>query len=1193
MNTYGGSIAQEAHALALILACKQRIRPRLEVKRGINHQASVLKIPGGSIGIAAAIAVFMLSAVAAFGQSTLGSIRGTVQDAQNAVIPGAIILAHSLDDNSDRQTVSGNDGEFAFENLKAGRYKLTAHREGFTDAVIPSAALEARQELRLPITLSIASETTTVEVSAEGAQINTENGTISDSKDNGLITELPLNNRATTTSPLGSLALSANVQQDSSGNIALSGASSSMVNFSVDGVSTTNVRQNGALQDAYPSQEGISGVKVTAFNNSAEFSQVGDVTFTTKSGSNKYHGSLFEYFQNDALDADPYGFGGKAPKRFNTFGGSLGGPLRIPHVFSGGGSTFFFLDYEGNRRVTAVAQQFLVPTAAERDGDLTALGGPVIPAANINATAEALLEYYPLPNVAGNSNYNYANFQPIPSTTDGADLRIDRTLTSKQSIYARFSRKNITSSYANPFLPDDQDTVHNRSLLVSYTNSITPKMVNEFRFGFTNVTTSVGFPIEGANALSALDLTGVDISQHPLTHAFPTFNFIAGTGFTTIGRDKAGVTKSLTTQFTDNLTYVLGKHTFKAGIDARRVRYFDLESFAPVFASDDFGDFVFQPNFSGSYCASATAACSASSFGDFLIGAPTTLNFAVSSPDVGGTAWQYGVFAQDEFQLSSRLTLSYGLRWQILPGFAEDGGNLANFDQRNNAIVVPDALAGYLQKQNIQSSNQAFQQSFNSCNLGDTALPCTKYLTASQDHLPQGLRNTYMGNFQPRFSLAYRPFNDTKTVIRAGFGIFTMTNLGPLSFNNSGNPTSNLHTYSNALTARGSPLIQFPNTAPASVGTSIGGGGLDQGVDPNFRDPQSNQWNLTIERALSQTSTIRASYVGMHTYRLSVTEDLNQIPASTAPYNQGATAGTYVDARAPYQNWFTLYSTFNAGKANYDALELEGTHTMAHGLYVDANYTWAKNLADNQGDTPTTFASEVNYGLPVADRFHIPGNYGNEEGTRRNRFLLSGIYQLPIGQGRTFLNGGGWKDSAFGGWELNTVTLLESGPWLTPSISPGGCQVALNAAGSCPSTASGQPQTYDQSNTNIFNRGASSRPDQVSNDFLKGRSRTQYFNPSTFAATPVGAGRFGNAGVGILQGPGTEAVSMGLAKVFKITEGTKMRFESTFTNVLNHTNFAPPATQWDATSTFGVLSAPQTAENAGNRTGQLALRLDF
>jgi len=1088
-------------------------------------------------------------------QSTFGSIRGTVQDASGAVVPAAAVTVHSLDENFERDVTTNDSGDFVVENLKAGSYKITIHHEGFADAVVDSAALEARQDLRIPIKLSIATEATVIQVSAAPDQINTENGTLSDSKDNQLITQLPLNNRATTTSPLASLSLSANVQQDSSGNIALSGASSSMVNFSVDGISTANVRQNGALQDAYPSQEGISAVRVTAFNNSAEFSQVGDVTFTTKSGTNQYHGSLFEYLQNDALDASPYGFNGKAPKRFNTFGGSLGGPLSIPHLYNGKDKTFFFADYEGNRRTTAVAQQFLVPTESQRNGDLTALGGPVIPQSSINPTATALLTYYPLPNVSGQSNYNYENFQSTPARTDGADIRIDQTITPKQSAYARFSRKNITEDYANPLLPNDEDSVHNRSLLVSYTYTITPKLVNEARFGFTNAITSVGFPIEGADALTQLHLTGVDISQHPNTHAFPTFNFSAGTGFTPIGRDKTGVTQSKTLQFTDNATGTIGKHTLKAGIDARRVRYFDVELFLP---SDDFGQFTFQPTFTGN------------AFGDFLQGTPTTLFFAVSSPDVGGTAWQYGLFAQDQFQVNSKLTVNYGLRWQVLPAMQEDGGNLANFDQRNNSIVVPNNLSAYLAKENLQNSNLAFQESFNACNLGNTGLPCSSYVTASQDHLPQGLRQAYYGNFQPRFSLAYRPFNDTKTVIRAGFGVFTMTNLGPLSFNNSGNPTSNLHTYTNTATASGSPLIRFPNTAPPTLGVQYGGGGLDQGVDPNYRDPQSNQWNLTVERQLTSNDTLRVSYVGMHSYRLNITEDLNQIPASTTPY-QTTAAGPYVDPRAPYHNWFTLYSTFNAGTANYEAMEVEATHRISHGLYFNANYTLAKNLADNQGSTPTAFAGEVNYGIPVTDRFNIAGDYGNVEGTRRNRFLLSGLYQLPFGNGRPFLNTGGWGNFLLGGWEMNNVTLLETGPWLTPSIST----------------------SFDQSNTNVVNRGATLRPDVVSKNFTQGQSRAQYFNLAAFSPTPAGAGRFGNAGVGILQGPGTAAVSLGLAKTFPLTERTTLRFESTFTNVLNHTNFAPPATQIDNTSTFGVLSAPQTAENAGNRTGQVALRLDF
>ena len=1171
---------------ALLRKRKQTIEQKpcaeLEISSGRSSMVNVVRV--------ILCCLWLVAGAVAHAQSTFGSVRGTVQDSTGAAIPSTELVLHSVDENTDRTFTTDSTGDFLFENVKAGHYSLKAHHEGFADTLTSGIVVEARQDLRLAATLKIADQATTVEVSTGADQINTENGTIGDSKTNIEMTQLPLNNRATTTSPLGSLGLSPNVQTDSSGNIAIGGASSSMINFSVDGISTANVRQNGALQDAYPSQEGLAGVKVTAFNNSAEFSQVSDVTFTTKSGTNDYHGSVFEYLQNQALDAAPYGFPGKLPKKFNTFGFSVGGPVTIPHLYDGHNKTFFFADYEGNRKSTATLQQFLVPSAADRTGNLsdqvvgTGCGGPnTVAQSAINPTAKALLAYIPLPNVAATLScnngveapvaFNYENFQPTPSKTDGADVRIDQTIGSKQSLYARFSRKNITENVANSFLPDDADSIHNRSLLVSDTYTITPKVLNEFRYGFTNVTTNVNFPIQGSTALSQLDLNGVNISQHPLTHAFPTFNFSAGTGFNSnqstgsiIGRDKAGITQSKTTQFSDNVTFTVGKHTFKGGLDIRRVRYFDLESFAPEFASDDFGTFVFDPTFTGN------------SFGDFLEGAPTNLFFAVSSPDVGGTATQYSFFGQDEFQINSRLTLNYGLRWQVLPGFQEDGGNLANFDQRNNSIVVPDALAGYLKSQNITASNVAFQNSFNACPAGTpggssvNGLACTAYVTASQDGLPQSLRQTYKGNFQPRVAIAYRPFNDTKTVVRAGFGIYTMTNLGPLSFNNSGNPTSSLFSYANTNTGgANTPQIVFPSTAPPTTGgPSIGGGGLDQGVNPLYRDPQSNQWNVTVEREITNSTVVRASYVGMHTYRLSLTEDLNQIQPSTTPYDSGATAGPFVDNRAPYQNWTTLLSTFNAGEDNYKAFVLEATRRMEHGLYFSANYTLAHNAADNQGDAPGAFAGEVNYGSAITDRFHVKQDLGNVEGTRRNRMLLTGVYQLPFGKGRSFLNGGGIKDAFLGGWDLTTVTLLETGPWLTPTIS----------------------SSNDASNTNAEGRETIVRPDVVSNNFYAGQSRAAYFNVHAFAATPANAGRIGNAGVGILQGPGTETVSLGVAKQFHLFEKVNGRFETTFTNVLNHTNFAPPATAID-NSQFGALTAPQTAENAGNRTGQAALRIDF
>jgi hypothetical protein len=295
-------------------------------------------------------------------QSTFGSLRGTTVDVTGSAVPAAEITIQGLDDNTEHQVISSDDGIFEIQNLKPGHYRVTGRKPGFSDALVPQLTLDARQDLRVNLTFSVASQNQTVEVSAVAEQINTENGTLAASLQNQELTQLPLNSRAVSTSPLAALALSPEVQYDSQGNISVGGATSSMVGYSVDGISTANVRQNGALQDAYPSSEGIQELKVTAFNNNAEFAQVGDVTFTTKSGTNQFHGSGFEYLQNSALDAKPLNFNVKDPKRFNTFGGSLGGPLSIPKVFHGSDKTFFFFDYEGNRRSISTTEQYLVPT---------------------------------------------------------------------------------------------------------------------------------------------------------------------------------------------------------------------------------------------------------------------------------------------------------------------------------------------------------------------------------------------------------------------------------------------------------------------------------------------------------------------------------------------------------------------------------------------------------------------------------------------------------------------------------------------------------------------------------------------------------------------------------------------------------------------------------------------------------------
>jgi hypothetical protein len=1065
-------------------------------------------------------------------------------------------------------------GNYAFENVLAGRYSIHAHRDGFADAVVDGIILAARQDLRFAVAMAVAAQTTTVQVTSSANQINTENAVIGDSKGTAEIGQLPLNFRASTTSPLAALETSANVQQDSQGNVAVGSATSNMVGFSVDGISTANVFNSAAGTNPYPSSEGIAELKVTAFNNNAEFSQVGDVTFTTKAGTNNFHGALFEYLQNDAFDAHVYNFTEKAPKHFNTFGGSIGGPLTIPHLYNGHNKTFFFVDYEGNRRRTSQAEQYTVPTALDRTGNLSDLTIPnntlinpftrqpypnnTIP--NISPFAKALLNtYYPLPNLANaNGGVNYQTLVPIPSNTDGFDARIDQVISSKQQMYARFNRKNLTVNVVNPLLPNDVDTEHDRSFLVSHNYEISARLLNEFRFGYTDTILSPNFPIEGAAALQGLNLQvggdqGVNVSNHPTDQGFPSIVFSDGTNFTPIGRDHVGPTLSTTKQIADNVTYTRGRHTIRAGLDVRWVRFAVPEIETP---SDDYGLFTFNQNtFTGS------------SFGDFLLGAPNTTYFAVTGPRDNAGGPQTGIYGQDQWQVNDRLTVNFGLRWELLPPFVDKNGIQANFDPNyrgvgangQGAVIVNNILLNGLKPA------PAFLASFNACGLGGVnpnynPASCTPVVTNGQDNLPAGLRQTYLRNFDPRVSVAYRPFKDNKTVFRAGFGIFTVTALGQLQNNNESNPQAAVNTWQN--NNGGVPLFTFPNVTPPGAGLQFGGGTLEQATDPHYRDAQSAQWNVTVERELSSNTVLRVSYVGMNSYRLNVSENLNQIRPSTLPYNPAA---------VPFPNWGVIFSTANLGGQNYQGLEVEATHRMANGLSYQATYAWAHNISDAQGDAPTAFQGETRYGLADLNRFDISANRGNVVGTRRQRLLVTGTYELPFGTGRHWLNSSPIMGGILGGWNVNTITVLETGPYLTPTDS-------ISA---------------DQTNTDPAGDGSIVRPDRVGNPIPAHRSAAHYFNLNAFAHTPVGAGRIGNAGVGTLEAPGTIAVSAGLAKLIAVREGWRLRFESTFTNVLNRTNFAPPATNISNQASFGVLTAAQTAENAGNRTGQIALRLEF
>ncbi|MGB2638647.1 MAG: hypothetical protein WAN32_06825 [Candidatus Acidiferrum sp.] len=395
--------------------------------------------------------------------------------------------------------------------------------------------------------------------------------------------------------------------------------------------------------------------------------------------------------------------------------------------------------------------------------------------------------------------------------------------------------------------------------------------------------------------------------------------------------------------------------------------------------------------------------------------------------------------------------------------------------------------------------------------------------------------------------------------------MFTITTLGPMSFNNAMVGVSDLVSYANPYPVT-DHVFQFPDATPLNAAIQYGGGAFEEANNPYQKDGTSAQWNLTVERQVTPNTTVSFSYVGQGTWHLPITIDLNQVPASTTPYNQLA---------SPYPQFDLLMSSESVGNAIYQSGIAELQHRVSRGLTFQASYTYAKNISDAQGsDAPSGFAGEEPYAVEIANRYDLRYDRGNVAGTPRQRFLLTGVYQLPFGNGQHF-NVPQHLNPVLGGWSVSTVATIQTGQWLTPT---------MNAAS-------------DQSNTNLVVRNeegaAVARPDCVGNPIPSNRTPGEFFNVNAFALPPQDAGRFGTCGLGILEGPNMINVNAGLAKVLNLGERMRLRFEASFTNVFNRSNFAPPALNVSNPSTFGVLTSVLPQGYGGNRTGQLALRFDF
>lgn len=1165
-------------------------------------------------------------------QSTLGSLRGTVTDASGALVPGAKITVTRAESNALRTAITDNAGDYSLVNLDPGTYSVRAEFQGFQPQVADDLALQPRQQLRFDVTLRAGgSDTVTVDATTAGT-INTSDASIAASLTPEAVLDLPANYRgAGSTSPLSVIQTLPGVQPDSGSyppqpsaspnpaiKFSIQGGLPSQSETTVDGISAQNQTSNNILGDAFPSAEAISEIRVDGVNNNAEYGQPGEITTVTKSGSNALHGTAYGYFQNSGFDATPYGTNraNKPKKVANDFGVSVGGPLSIPHFYSGKDRTFFFADYEGLRYATARVVQYVVPTALMKTGDFSqetaALNNPFTgtPYAQEkltpNASSAALLGLFPDPNLhVGQSvasvlsdpstPYNYLSTKRNDINSDQYDVRVDQTFGQRATFFARYTGKSIDQVLpADLALPNGDAFATYRIFAASLNYLFTPHLANEVRFGFTLEEDGSTNPFNGPAFTSAAQFQGLP--------AMP-FNGVPHLGFqylTSGGARLNSSEKSRLFQYVDNLTWQRGAHTARFGVDIRQLSAFTPLSFS---SSDNYGNFYF----------SQGTSYTGNEFADFLAGVPYLTQVADVQSDNNGKATAYAVYAEDTWKATPILNLTFGLRYELHPAFTSTNGEIGNFDPsvaKSGRLIYPDGHADLLSVPELASFNACSTPGVNNpyaTNAAANGAPCTPVVSNSQAGLPGGLRTTPKLRFEPRLGFALRPFGNDKTAIRGGVGYFNITTSGALFYALTGTLQSNLASYYNALSPAG-PAFSFPNIGNnASLATpALATGVFYSAVDVKWHDPYSLQTNLSIDRDLGKGFGLRASYVGLQTWHLVWQPELNMLP-----YSSTTVAAAQPRSAFPFPNYAAIYNRATSATASYHSGQLEVSRRFAKGFSFESAYTFAKNLADNQGTYGAAGAAQSfvdeqgGYDATYSYDQHV--DYGNVVGTRRHRWSTNSVFELPVGKGhRLGGNAGRGTSLAVSGWQVSGIFTMQSGPLLTAYIPSGNTDPSGTGSGTLyyrqqrPDRVA-KGNTATQSRTAFFNKDAFTCPGGTGLGGTTGYASLQngncavggydYSNPNgPVAVNPIG--RFGTESIGDLTGPRLITLSTGLSKAFAVSERVRVRAEGSFTNILNHTNLADPVL--DVTSpSFGVITQARGSDFGGNRTGQLAIRIEF
>lgn len=1084
-----------------------------------------------------------LTGLPALAQEVSAGITGEVTDPSGAAIAGATVTAKDLDRGTEFPTKTNADGIYAFPRVPVGRYQLKVEATGFKVYINPEFVLELNQRARLDIPMQIGAMTESVSVTSEAPALQTDTTQVGQVIASNTIQAMPLISR----NPVALTLLAAGVTTPDpssfnngqrtvgGGRPYVNGNREESNNFLLDGVDNNFTSDN--LVSYQPNTDAIEEFKLITNNASAEFGnyQGGIINVVIKSGTNQFHGNVFEDFRNDKLNAGNWGRNWlgltRSPLRWNQFGGTFGGPVKKDKLF-------FFADYQGLRQATPPQfSAFTVMPVAWRHGDFSSLldtgftgakapiqlynpfqvdasgnrapfAGNIIPQSLLSKAAVKLLNdpaLYPGPqNGLITNNYNYANASYINS--DQGDIKLDYKPNDKDYFSSRYShgRQDLPGVNSFPLLYNSFNMSPFQNGVVNWTRTISPTLVNELRVGVNNTLLVNGGQDKGLGNIA---------TNAGIANAGPGLLSLTGFAYAnSLGNANIGIQQlfaNTTFHYADNFTVIRGKHMMKMGGQW-------LREWINVFYAGNNGRSGFI-DFNGRFTAQNAINPAGTQIGeaDFMLGLPDQLGRGLQSGTWGQRSNVIGAYFQDDYRVSNTLTVNLGLRWEYHSPWVEVKDRQSNFGEYSGQLY----LAG-------QSGC-----AYNNC---------------------RALYNAYKKDFQPRIGLAWNPeVLKKKLVLRSAYTISsylegTGTNLRlPL------NPPFNQE------------FAAIYNVAGAA--NELPGSTLDQGLsslnpknpfagatlrlwDPNVRPTRVQQWNASMEYELPGAMVFTAGYVGQH-------GDFLMVPMGYLQnmlVNGAVTQGPYLAGNPTLRSQISQISgTASIGKQRYNALQTTVRKRYAMGLEYQFAFTYARANSDAIGyyGQGGQAGSQSAYWQNI---YNQSAEMGPAYFDTKFNFTGSLVYHLPFGKGLKF--GSNWNravDAIAGGWQIGVLPTLHTGFPLTIKLAndPSG----TNARSYRP---------------NVI--GTPHDPHQVGPG-ATWLDLSAYATPAKFT--------FGNAGVGIVRGPGMERVDLSVAKQFHISERRYFELRGEAFNLTNTPIFLSPASQTITSTLFGQIRSSQGERN--------------